>query len=435
MAVNWASTCRPSFSLVRRRGRRDRIADVLFGDANPAGRLPVTFYRSVDQLPPFDNYAMAGRTYRYMPGEPLYPFGHGLSYSRFQYANLRVTPEQIDAGGHATIPQPAECRPAAGDEVVQFYVRYPHSAVERPVRELKGFARVNLSQGEAKEVSFDSRGGTGVLGRRRVGDRAGRGGIARPGSFVAGSPAGRPADLVACSPGIGDIVEGFDPAFSFGPAVAARYDDEPRGDEQAAVKFLAELAQGRRALEFAIGTGRIALPLSAAGLQVDGIELSAAMVERLRAKPGGEKINVTIGDMSTVTTGEHYGLVYLVFNTIFNILTADDQIRCFENAARHLAPGGCFVVETAVPHAWISPRQSRLRPRGIRGQGQRRVRCGAFDPVTQLLEEIASASRYQRRRVQPDRLPVGDPRRAGPDGADRRDAAGRTLRRLGTDGF
>ena len=153
-------------------------------------------------------------------------------------------------------------------------------------------------------------------------------------------------------------MKGFDPASSFGPRVAAAYDDNPRGDEEAAAMFLSDLAQGRRALELAIGTGRIALPLAAKGIQVDGIEISAPMVERLRAKPGGDQINVTIGDMSIATTEQHYGLVYLVYNTIFNLLTADDQIRCFENAARHLAAGGYFVVETAVPHAWIAPGKS-----------------------------------------------------------------------------
>lgn len=147
------------------------------------------------------------------------------------------------------------------------------------------------------------------------------------------------------------MMNGFDPAASFGPEVAARYDDQPRGDEAAAAAFLAGLARGRRALEFAIGTGRISLPLAAHGVTVDGIELSSHMIERLRTKPGGVALSVTLGDMSRATTGQRYGLVYLVFNTIFNLLTADDQVRCFENAARHLTPDGHFVVETAVPHA------------------------------------------------------------------------------------
>lgn len=182
-------------------------------------------------------------------------------------------------------------------------------------------------------------------------------------------------------------MEGFDPASSFGPDVAARYDDHPRGDEEAAVAFLLEYARGRRALEFAIGTGRIALPLAAKGVQVDGIELSTHMVGRLRARPGGDQINVTIGDMSVATTGQRYGLVYLVFNTIFNLLTVDDQICCFENAARHLAADGCFVVETAVPHAWITPGKTDYVRAERVGTNSVVLDVARYDPVTQLLEE------------------------------------------------
>ena len=179
----------------------------------------------------------------------------------------------------------------------------------------------------------------------------------------------------------------FDPASSFGPDVAAHYDDRPRGDETAAVAFLAQLAQGHPALEFAIGTGRIALPLAASGIQVEGIELSAHMVDRLRAKPGGEQINITIGDMSRITTGHHYRLVYLVFNTIFNLLTADDQIRCFENAARHLTPDGHFVVEAALPHTWIAPNQSDYVHAEHVGTNTVTLDVARYDPVTQRLEE------------------------------------------------
>lgn len=179
----------------------------------------------------------------------------------------------------------------------------------------------------------------------------------------------------------------FDPASSFGPRVAAAYDDIPRGDEEAAAKFLSELALGRPALEFAIGTGRIAVPLTAKGIRVDGIEISASMVEQLRAKPGGDQIKVTIGDMSAATTGSQYGLVYLVYNTIFNLLTADDQINCFTNAARHLAAGGYFVVETAVPHAWISPGKSDYVHAEHVGVDSVILDVARYDAVTQLLEE------------------------------------------------
>jgi SAM-dependent methyltransferase len=183
------------------------------------------------------------------------------------------------------------------------------------------------------------------------------------------------------------MVKPFDPASSFGPEVAARYDDQPRGDEAAAVAFLAALAAGRPALEFAVGTGRIALPLAARGGHVDGIELSPHMAARLRARPGGERIDVTLGDMSVVSTGRQYGLVYLVFNTIFNLLTADDQIRCFENAARHLTDDGRFVVETALPHVWIAPGASDYVHAEHVDAHSVVLDVARYDPVTQLLTE------------------------------------------------
>ncbi|MGD7705767.1 methyltransferase domain-containing protein [Microlunatus sp. Y2014] len=127
-------------------------------------------------------------------------------------------------------------------------------------------------------------------------------------------------------------MEGFDPATSFGAETAARYDEAPRGDEGAAVRFLSELAGDGPALEFAIGTGRIALPLAATGTRVHGVELSPHMVEVLRSRPGGADIPVAMGDMSRVDApGGPYRLVYLVFNTINNLLTQDDQVRCFES--------------------------------------------------------------------------------------------------------
>ena len=182
-------------------------------------------------------------------------------------------------------------------------------------------------------------------------------------------------------------MHGFDPQRSFGPEVAADYDAQPRGDEQAAAEFLAQLAAGRRTLEFAIGTGRIAMPLATLGVLVDGIELSSAMVAKLRSRPGGEALRVEVGDMSTVDMGTKYSLVYLVFNTIFNLLTEDDQVRCFENAGRHLEDGGVFVVETALPHAWIPPGHSQY----VRSEQVKLDAVGfdvaRYDPVTQLLTE------------------------------------------------
>jgi SAM-dependent methyltransferase len=115
------------------------------------------------------------------------------------------------------------------------------------------------------------------------------------------------------------------------------------------VDTLAELAGGGSALEFAIGTGRVALPLSARGISVQGIELSPHMAEQLRGKPGADAIPVTIGDMATTRVAGAFKLVYLVFNTIMNVTTQDEQIAVFDNAAAHLLPGGVFVVEVLVP--------------------------------------------------------------------------------------
>ncbi|MFC4783722.1 class I SAM-dependent DNA methyltransferase [Nocardioides sp. MAHUQ-72] len=136
--------------------------------------------------------------------------------------------------------------------------------------------------------------------------------------------------------------------------VAKRYDDpddvmfspEVLGPT---VDLLADLADGRAVLELAIGTGRVALPLSERAVRVHGIELSAAMVEQLRAKPGAEKIDVAIGDMTTTRVEGRFGLAYLVFNTIGNVTTQDGQVAVFENAAAHLEPGGLFLVENLVP--------------------------------------------------------------------------------------
>jgi SAM-dependent methyltransferase len=116
-----------------------------------------------------------------------------------------------------------------------------------------------------------------------------------------------------------------------------------------AVDLLVEEAQGGPALEFAVGTGRVALPLCARGVTVHGIELSPHMVEQLRAKPGADAVAVTLGDMTTTRVAGTFKLVYLVWNAIMNVTTQDEQVAVFANAAAHLEPGGCFVVEVIVP--------------------------------------------------------------------------------------
>jgi SAM-dependent methyltransferase len=153
----------------------------------------------------------------------------------------------------------------------------------------------------------------------------------------------------------------------FGEAVAARYDEStaPAFDGTviaATVEFLAELAGGRRALELGIGTGRIAIPLAARGVAVQGIDLSSAMVARLRAKPGSDSIRTTIGDFATTSVAGPFALVYLVFNTIMNVTTQASQVACFRNAARHLEERGAFVIEVSVPDLQRLPPGETIRP-------------------------------------------------------------------------
>nr|WP_275588455.1 class I SAM-dependent methyltransferase [Microlunatus panaciterrae] len=135
----------------------------------------------------------------------------------------------------------------------------------------------------------------------------------------------------------------------------------------------------------AIGSGRIALPLAAAGVAVDGIELSPDMIDILRSRPGGDRIDVRMGDMTTVGTGRRYCLVFLIFNTIFNLLTQDDQVRCFQNAARHLDEDGLFLVEAAVPSAWTAS-NSYVNAEDVELDFVTLDVC-RYDPVTQILDE------------------------------------------------
>jgi SAM-dependent methyltransferase len=140
----------------------------------------------------------------------------------------------------------------------------------------------------------------------------------------------------------------------FNERIAARYDESAADMFDPAVvdpvvDFLTEIAGSGRALELGIGTGRIALPLAERGVQVHGIELSKAMVARLRAKPRGDDIGVTIGDFASTTVDGSFSLAYLVYNTIENLTTQEKQVSCFRNAAAHLEPGGCFVIEVMIP--------------------------------------------------------------------------------------
>jgi SAM-dependent methyltransferase len=171
------------------------------------------------------------------------------------------------------------------------------------------------------------------------------------------------------------------PEDHFGEEVAATYDDHAEhGDMpvEPVVDFLVERARGGRVLELGIGTGRIALPLSARGVDVHGIDLSDAMVARLRAKPGADAIGVTIGDFATTKVDGTFTLAYLVYNTIQNLTTQDEQVACFENVAAHLEPGGRFVIEVGIPDV----KGERLR---IFDFGDRHVGIDEYDFASQGL--------------------------------------------------
>lgn len=156
VAVNWSSENTPAILQTWYPGQfgGTAIADVLFGDYNPAGRLPVTFYKSVDQLPPFSDYKMEGHTYRYFRGEPLYPFGYGLSYSKFAYSDLKVT-RSVKAGANVGVSAVVQNTGAiAGDEVAQLYITDSSASVPVAIRSLAGVSRINLKPGEKRAVSF-----------------------------------------------------------------------------------------------------------------------------------------------------------------------------------------------------------------------------------------------------------------------------------------
>ncbi len=182
----------------------------------------------------------------------------------------------------------------------------------------------------------------------------------------------------------------------FGEDIAASYDAADNAEFQpqvieATVDVLARLAGEGRALELAIGTGRIALPLAGRGVPVHGIDKSEAMVSRLRGKPGHEAIGVTMGDFSTTRVEGTFSLVYLVFNTIMNLTTQEAQVACFRNAAAHLEPGGCFLIDVAVPGLRWLPHGQNAVPFEV---GESKYAFDWMDPATQ-----ASSSNYFTKRA------------------------------------
>jgi SAM-dependent methyltransferase len=168
-------------------------------------------------------------------------------------------------------------------------------------------------------------------------------------------------------------------AAGYDAAAAAMFDPDLLGRT---VDFLAAQARGGRALELGIGTGRIALPLSERGIAVHGIELSPAMAARLAAKPGADRIGMTIGDFATARVEGTFRLAYLVYNTITNLMTQDEQVECFRNVAGHLEPGGRFVVEVTVPQLQRLPPGETVRPFDVTSQ---HLGFDEYDVVTQTL--------------------------------------------------
>ncbi len=173
----------------------------------------------------------------------------------------------------------------------------------------------------------------------------------------------------------------------FGEDVAANYDTDTSGmhDDSviaAVVDVLAALAGDGAALEFGIGTGRIALPLTRRGVEVHGIDLSNAMVARMRDKAGGAEIAVTIGDFATTRVPGEFSVAYLVFNTINNLTTQDEQVACFVNAAEHLRPGGSFVIEVGVPALRLLPPGQRVVPFDV---GEKHWAYDLYDCATQSM--------------------------------------------------
>ena len=183
----------------------------------------------------------------------------------------------------------------------------------------------------------------------------------------------------------------YEPALTFDQQRAETYDEDQhysntpsRRDRDAAFALLEELASGGPALELAIGTGWIALPLAERGIRVDGIDIAPDMVEQLRSKPGGDKIDVTIGDMADVAVDGKYRLIFVVANSLFNLLSQDDQVRTFENVAAHLTNDGVFLIEAYRPDFLYRLRDDQYVDAEVVEVDQVRLDVTRHDPVKQL---------------------------------------------------
>jgi SAM-dependent methyltransferase len=197
-------------------------------------------------------------------------------------------------------------------------------------------------------------------------------------------------------------VASYDPS-TYGEQIAGVYDTWFGAFDPAAIDTLHALAGAGPALELGIGTGRIALPLSECGLTVHGIDASPAMVDRLRAKPGGDQIPVALGDFADVGVDGVFSLIYVVFNTFFALLTQDDQVRCFQNVARRLAPDGVFVIEAFVPDVARYSGGQTFRTVDVTTQSAR-LEATRHDPVQQRVTSQHIVLTEQGMRLYPVQL-------------------------------
>jgi SAM-dependent methyltransferase len=197
------------------------------------------------------------------------------------------------------------------------------------------------------------------------------------------------------------MVTEFDPTL-YGASIADEYDElySDSLDTEAAVERLVELATGGPVLEFGIGTGRLALALVGRGLDVHGVDASSEMVAKLHRKPGGDRIPVVMGDFSEADAGSGFTLVVLAFNTIFALPDQQAQVRCFANAARHLRPGGRFVIEAWVPDVGAFHHNRAVRPRIIASE-QVSIEVAELDPVHQIMRTTQTVMRNGSMRLHP----------------------------------
>lgn len=190
---------------------------------------------------------------------------------------------------------------------------------------------------------------------------------------------------------------------TYGQRIAGMYDEWYSGHEPATIETLKELAQGGRALELGIGTGRIALPLQGAGVEVHGIDASEAMVAKLREKPGGDSIPVTLGNFADVAVEGRYDLIFVLFNTFFALLTQEEQVRCFSNVAQHLESQGVFLIEAFVPDMQRFDRRQTVRATTV-NQDQVRLETTLLDPSTQQITSQSVVLSEQGVRLYPVKL-------------------------------